>query len=121
MWLVLKYYDIGIATFVFVLILFVCIHIPYDVTAQQQQQQNSKTIKYFDKILAIDPNNADAIFFKGAALASLRKSSEAFPFINKAIILSDKALAIDPNNVDLLSIKGRSLNRLGYYKQAIIY
>ena len=47
-------------------------------------------IKYFDKILAINPNNVGAIFFKGAALSSPGKSSEAIPFINKALMLSLK-------------------------------
>jgi tetratricopeptide (TPR) repeat protein len=120
---------------------------PYNVLAQLQKQQSlqaakhssystliekgidfiynqgnyTEAIKYFDRVLSIDPNNIDAIFYKGAALGSLGKTSEAIPFINKAIMLSDKALAIDPNNIDVLSIKGRALNRLANYNDAIKY
>ena len=126
--------------------LFICFYSPYNVAAQQQQHYNSKTLKnafselidkgtdliynqgnytgaivYFDKILSVDPNNIDAIFFKGAALSSMGKSNESIPLINKAIILSDKALTTDPNNIDLLSIKGRALNRLQNYIEAIKY
>lgn len=114
---------------------------PYNVSAQLQKQQSlqiakhssysiliekgidlvynqgnyTEAIKYFDSVLSVDPTNIDAIFYKGAALSSLGKSSEAVPFINKAIMLPDKALTTDPNNIDLLSIKGRALNRLANY------
>ena len=85
------------------------------------QGNYTEAIKYFDKVLSLDPTNIDAIFYKGAALSSLGKSTEAIPFINKAIMLSDKALAIDQNNIDILSIKGRALNRLSNYNEAIKY
>jgi len=128
--------------FMFVLLLFICIYSPHNVAAQQHQnlktsrnslsvltnkgtdliynQANySGAIGYFDKILSIDPNNVNAIFFKGAALSSLGESNQAIPLINKAIILSDKLLAKDPNNINLLTIKGRALNRLQNYTEAI--
>jgi tetratricopeptide (TPR) repeat protein len=49
------------------------------------QGNYSGAIKYFDSVLSVDPTNIDAIFYKGAALGSLGKTSEAIPFINKAI------------------------------------
>jgi tetratricopeptide (TPR) repeat protein len=85
------------------------------------QGNYTEAIKYFDKVLSIEPSNIDAIFYKGAAIGSSGKASEAIPFIYKAIMLSDKALTVDPNDVDLLTIKGRSLNRLANYSEAIKY
>jgi tetratricopeptide (TPR) repeat protein len=133
---IVKYLASRITTlFLVILMLLGCIYSPSNAAAQQQQQhQNLKTmknafsvlinkgidliynqgnyteaIKYFDKILSVDPNNVNATFFKGAALNSLGESNQAIPLINKAIILSDKLLAVDPHNINLLTIKGRLL------------
>ena len=55
-----------------------------------------KPIALFDKSLAINPNNTDALNGKGVALAKLNNFDEA-------IASFDKALAIKPNNTDALN------------------
>ena len=61
-----------------------------------------KPIASFDKSLAINPNNTDALNGKGVALAKLKNFDEA-------IASFDKALAINPNNTKALSEKGDAL------------
>ncbi len=55
-------------------------------------------IIYYDKALAIDPKNVDALTGKGNVLSHLGNQTEAAGFY-------DKALAIDPKNVDALTGK----------------
>jgi tetratricopeptide (TPR) repeat protein len=71
-------------------------------------------IAYFDKALAIDPNNEVALTGKGQSLDNLGNYTQAIPYI-------DKALAIDPNDKFALIGKGESYNGLGNYTQAIQY
>ena len=58
------------------------------------QGNYTEAIKYFDKVLSMEPSNIDAIFYKGAALGSSGNTSEAIPFINKSIMLTDNALTV---------------------------
>jgi tetratricopeptide (TPR) repeat protein len=51
-----------------------------------------EAITYFDKALAIEPNDVDALNNKGIALHNLGKNQEA-------IALFDKVLLIKPNDV----------------------
>ena len=71
-------------------------------------------IEYFDKVLAIDPNDVDALNSKGVALDSLGNYTEAIEYF-------DKVLAIDPNDVDAIYNKGVAFENLGNYAEAIEY
>jgi len=71
-------------------------------------------IPFADKLLAIDPNNPDALTYKGNTLVMLERSKEGNTIIfgskiDEAISYFDKALAIEPNHVDALFDKGRAL------------
>ena len=79
-----------------------------------QQENFEKAISFFDKVLAIDPNNTDALFNKGSALVQLDKPEEAISYF-------DKVLAIDPNNANALSYKGDRLAKIGKSDEAISY
>jgi tetratricopeptide (TPR) repeat protein len=57
---------------------------------------------YFDKALAIDPKNVDALTGKGNVLSNLGNDTEAVAYF-------DKALATDPKNIDALTGKKQSL------------
>src|SRR5690349_14674666 len=108
----------------------------------------TRAIQYFDKALAIDPNDKVALAGKGLALDGMRNYTRAIQYFDKAlsldpnnkvvlagkgiafnslgnytqaILLFDKALAIDPNDVDALKNKANTLNNLGNYTQAIQY
>ena len=50
-----------------------------------------EAIKYYDKAIELDPNNADAWNNKGLALYNLGKYEEAIKYY-------DKAIEIDPND-----------------------
>ena len=73
-----------------------------------------QAIQYYDKALAIDPNDVDALYNKGNALDSLGNHTQAISYY-------DKVLDIDPNDVDALYNKGVALAHLGNYTQAISY
>jgi tetratricopeptide (TPR) repeat protein len=82
--------------------------------ALYNQSNYIQAIQYYDKALAIDPNNDDALYSKGAALNQLGNYTQAIPYL-------DKALAIEPNDKIALAHKGAALIGLSNYKQAILY
>ena len=61
--------------------------------------QNEEAIRYFDKVIAIDPNDVDALINKGSTFIILGKYEEAIKYY-------DKVLAIDPNNALASGNKG---------------
>jgi tetratricopeptide (TPR) repeat protein len=65
-------------------------------------------IVFYNKALAIDHNNVEALYNKGNALVKLGDSVGA-------IVLYDKALAIDPTNKKVLHNKGLLLFKSGNY------
>jgi tetratricopeptide (TPR) repeat protein len=71
-------------------------------------------LEYYDRALAIDPNNVDIVNNKGGALGNLGRYEEAMEYI-------DGALAIDPNNVDIVNNKGAALFYLGRDEEALEY
>jgi tetratricopeptide (TPR) repeat protein len=71
-------------------------------------------LEYYDRALAIDPDNVSALDGKGAALFYLGREEEA-------IVNFDRALAIDPDDTNALTNKGTALAGLGRYEEAIGY
>ena len=71
-----------------------------------EQGNYEEAIKWFDKALAIDPNQVDALNNKGFALDSLGQHDEAIKWFHKA-------LAIDPNDYGALNGKDAALAQLG--------
>jgi tetratricopeptide (TPR) repeat protein len=82
--------------------------------ALYNQGNYAEAITYYDKALAIDPNNEVALYGKGSALNYKGNYAEA-------ILYFDKALAIDPNDKEALNNKGYSLFSQGNYAEAITY
>ena len=78
------------------------------------QEKYDQAIQYYDKALAIDPNDTYALSSKGYALDGLGKYEEAIQYY-------DKALAIDPNDSNALNGKGYALDGLGNYTESIQY
>jgi tetratricopeptide (TPR) repeat protein len=73
-----------------------------------------EAIEYYDKVLALDPNNKFALNNKGADLYDLGSYEEAIKYFLKR-------LAIDPNNKHVLYNTGTALDELGRYVEAIEY
>jgi tetratricopeptide (TPR) repeat protein len=71
-------------------------------------------IKYYDKALAIDPNDTYALDNKGIDLDALGNHTGAIEYF-------DQVLFIDPHNVIALNGKGAALDNLGNYTWAIKY
>jgi tetratricopeptide (TPR) repeat protein len=76
--------------------------------------QYQDAIGYFDKVLAIDQNNIQALNNKGFALSQLGQYQDAIGYF-------DKVLAIDPEFLDAIGNKGVILFLLGQYQDAIGY
>jgi tetratricopeptide (TPR) repeat protein len=74
----------------------------------------NKILAYYDKALAIDPNNVHSLYNKGLTLDNLGNHTEA-------IVYYHKALAIDPKDIYALISKGLALGNLGNYTGAIEY
>jgi len=55
--------------------------------------KNEEAVKYFDRVLAIEPDAVDALNNKGVALAELGRYEEAVKYF-------DRVLAMDPNDID---------------------
>jgi len=71
-----------------------------------EQGKFNDALEYFDRILAIDPNDAITLGNKGAALTQLDSHEEA-------IALYNKALEIEPANITILNNMAASLFELG--------
>jgi tetratricopeptide (TPR) repeat protein len=76
--------------------------------------QFNESIVYYDKILAIDPNNTDIMYNKGDSLSDLGQYNESIGYF-------DKVLAINPNHVLALANKGSALTNLGKFNESIEY
>ena len=75
---------------------------------------HANAIRYYNEVLAIEPNNTAAIYDKGLALDVLGKHEDA-------IIHYDMLLSIQPDNINALVNKGGALADLGNYQEAIKY
>jgi tetratricopeptide (TPR) repeat protein len=73
-------------------------------------------IEYYDKALAINPKDVNALTDKGLALDNLGNHTGAIEYYDKAL-----AMAIDPHDVRALTSKGLALGGLGNYTEAIKY
>jgi tetratricopeptide (TPR) repeat protein len=71
-------------------------------------------IRYYNEVLAIEPNNTGAIYDKGLALDVLGKHEDA-------IVHYDMLLSVQPDNINALVNKGAALADLGNYQEAIKY
>ena len=87
-------------------------------TALYNQGKYAEAITYYDKALAIDPNDKEALNGKGDALYYPANDTQGY---EKAIQYYDKALAINPNYKDALNGKGNALSSQGNNIQAITY
>ena len=67
---------------------------------------------YFDKVLRINPRNADALYDKGVTLASLGRYDEA-------IACYDMVLRMQIYHTDALNNKGVACAALGRYEEAV--
>jgi len=72
-----------------------------------------ESIKYYDKILEVNPNDANALLNKGSVLIELNKFDEAIKYY-------DKILEVNPNDANALTSKGIALSHLQKYSEAII-
>ena len=71
-------------------------------------------IKWYEKALAIDENNIEALSKKGEALSRLYNYSEALELV-------DKTLDLEPNSVIALYAKGYTLYNQGNFTEALKY
>lgn len=69
---------------------------------------------YFEAALKINPDNIDALTYKGYSLFHLDKYRESLNCL-------DKALSLGPENIDALFFKGAVLSGTGKYSEAINY
>jgi tetratricopeptide (TPR) repeat protein len=74
----------------------------------------ANAIRYYNEVLAIEPNNTGAIYDKGLALDVLGKHEDA-------IIHYDMLLSVQPDNINALVNKGAALADMGNYQEAITY
>ncbi len=72
-----------------------------------------ESIKYYDRILEINPEDQKALLNKGSVLIELDE-------FNNAIIYYDRILEINPNNVKALASKGIAFSHLQKYDEALV-
>jgi tetratricopeptide (TPR) repeat protein len=79
-----------------------------------EKEKYKEAIKYFDKVLKIEPKNTDALNGKGVAFLSLGQYNTATSYF-------DKVLKIEPKNTDALNGKGAVLYFSGKHKTSLTY
>lgn len=76
------------------------------------QGKFEQAIQYYDKALALKPENSEALFNKGNALCGLGKLKGAISFF-------DKALEVNPQDWEALHNKGNALLNLCRFNEAL--
>jgi len=79
-----------------------------------EEKDYQESMKYFDKVILLEPNNLDALNGKGAIF--MRQAN-----LTSAEFYLDKALATNPNYIKALNNKGTLLGVLEDYEGARIY
>jgi len=77
------------------------------------ENRYEEAIKYYDKILEINPNDEKALLNKGSVLIELDRIEEAIKYYERII-------EINPNNVKALASKGIALAHLQEYNDALV-
>jgi tetratricopeptide (TPR) repeat protein len=77
-----------------------------------QQKDYSGAITKADEILALDPNNKNALYMKGMALRLIGDTEESLEIM-------DRVLQIDPRYVGAWSQKGWAFQDLGRYQEEV--
>lgn len=77
------------------------------------ENRYEEAIKYYDKILEINPNDEKALLNKGSVLIELDRIEEAIKYYERVI-------EINPNNVKALASKGIALAHLQEYNDALV-
>ena len=72
-----------------------------------------ESIKYYDRILEINPEDQKALLNNGSVLIELDRFKEAIKYY-------DRILEINPKNVKALASKGIALSHLEKYDEALI-
>jgi tetratricopeptide (TPR) repeat protein len=75
----------------------------------------------FDKVLSINPNYTEALYYKGLTLEELSKSDKDLSKLDQALQYYDKALEIDPTHSSALFQKAYVLDNQKKYAEAIDY
>ncbi|AFS83791.1 tetratricopeptide repeat protein [Candidatus Nitrosopumilus sediminis] len=73
-----------------------------------------ESMKYFDQVLLLDPNNVEALNGKGAIFIRYGNFTAAEYFF-------DKALEINPNHIKTLNNKGTLVGHLEKYEESRVY
>jgi tetratricopeptide (TPR) repeat protein len=69
----------------------------------------AQSIPYLDQVLALDPNNVDALYIKGESLYMIEDYSGSPPYYREAVPYFDQVLKINPEHVEALYMKGNTL------------
>lgn len=86
----------------------------YNIGLSHVKRGNTRdAIFYFDKVLSVEPEHANALVYKGNVLGKLGK-------YNDAITCYDKVLKLHPNHQIALINKGLALHYLKKYDQAVL-
>ena len=82
-----------------------------------QLQEPENAVRSFDAVLAVDPNNADAMAWHGWTLALLAQSGVEELFTD-AVDWFDRAVEADPTSADARVFRAFVFNRLGQVEDA---
>ena len=77
-----------------------------------QSGRFEEAVRYYDKVLEIDPQHDEAWYSKGTILSQLGRFDEA-------IRCYDRAIEIDPHNSEAWNNKGASLSQSGRFEEAV--
>jgi tetratricopeptide (TPR) repeat protein len=95
-----------------------------------------EAVEFFDKAIAIRPDYADALYYRGLALLKLRLGADApenfemtrngkkivlikREWVSEAVASFDKAIASKPNCPEAYYWRGMALHNLGQYSEAV--
>jgi tetratricopeptide (TPR) repeat protein len=73
----------------------------------KKQKEYKSAVECFDRILALDPSDNEALYLKGAALVNQHSDTSPAGLLDQALACLDSALAKEPQHAGILTAKGR--------------
>lgn len=86
-----------------------------------KQEQFHKAIHSFELLLALSPDDEEAVYNTGVASYALYEQTQGREYLEDALSAFTTALAKDPENISYLIQKGRCLLDLGRFEEGLLF
>jgi len=83
------------------------------------KRSDGSAVECYDRVLALDPADNDALYWKGAALLNQFSRTHSPELFTQACACIDRAIAKDPHHPGILTAKGRCMLDMNNIEQSL--